>query len=709
MTCNDNATEYCGAGNRLNVYQKNGTYIPSTSSSGVSSTSLSAGSTTAPVSAPTSTSGPQIKQVVSNNWAFQGCYTEGTNARALANITYASDSMTLESCAAFCVGNSMFGVEYSRECYCANSLSTGSVLATTQADCSMTCKGDGTEYCGAGNRLQLYAFNAAASASNSSTSSSLPTSTSPSSSASRPTSSSSSLFSSLSGSSSSSSTSTSLPISSSSSAISSASTSTSSQVTTSSSTSTAPTGPTIVPSAGLYNYMGCYTEGTSGRAFSQLYANDSNTIAWCAQQCSAYTYFGAEYGRECWCGNSFGTGSTLTTASDCSMTCGGDKTAYCGAGNRLSVYIKNGTAGSVLSSFSVVLSSSSSSQISSSIASSSTSTQVPTTTSASSSSSSQPSTTSLSSSSSPTTTSPTTSAQTAPAIKPTIGAYAYKGCYTEATNMRALSVSSNVNYTSMTLENCAKFCSGSTMWGVEYGGECYCGSSLNPGSVVAPDTDCSFACPGSKLEYCGAGNRLSVYSLSPVGVGAISSSQSSSIPAQSSTSTSQSSSSNSVLPTSTSQGSSSPALSAATSQSATSTAQSTSTSSTSTSSSSPAQPTPTGPVVSQGNINFTYYSCVSEPSSGRLLSTQVENNGTYMTIEKCLSDCYNYAYAGVEYGRECWCGNTLNTAPGFKNTTDSDCSFTCPGNSTEFCGAGNRLNLYWFDAVKAKSNGALGS
>lgn len=701
MTCNGNATEYCGAGNRLNVYQKNGTYIPTTSSSAASSTSSSAGSTTAPISVPTSTSGPQIKQIVSSNWAFRGCYTEGTNARALANITYASDSMTLESCAAFCVGNSMFGVEYARECYCANTLSTGSVLATTQADCSMTCKGDGTEYCGAGNRLQLYAFNAATS--NSSTSSSRPTSTSSSLSISTSTSSSSSISGSLSTS------------SSSSTILSSAPTSTSSQVPTSSSSTSAPTGPTIVPSTGLYNYMGCYTEGTPGRAFSQLYANDSNTIAWCAQQCSAYTYFGAEYGRECWCGNSFGTGSTLTKDSDCSMTCGGDKTAYCGAGNRLSVYVKNGTSVNALSSSSVVLSSSSSSQISISSSISSTTSQIPTsststqapTTSISSSSSSQSSTTSLGSSSSTSLTSSATSTQTAPAIKPTIGAYTYKGCYTEATNMRALSVSSNVNYTSMTLENCATFCSGSTMWGVEYGGECYCGNFLNPGSVVAPNTDCSFACPGSKLEYCGAGNRLSVYSLSPVGVGSSSSSQSSSSSTQS-TSTSQSSSSSKIQSTLTSQSTSSSVLSSTTSQTTTSTVQSISTSSTSASSSSSstssAQPTPTGPFVSQGNVNFTYYSCVSEPSSGRLLSTQVENNGTYMTIEKCLSNCYNYAYAGVEYGRECWCGNTLNTAPGFMNTTDSDCSFTCPGNSTEFCGAGNRLNLYWFDAAKAKMN-----
>jgi hypothetical protein len=124
----------------------------------------------------------------------------------------------------------------------------------------------------------------------------------------------------------------------------------------------------------------------------------------------------------------------------------------------------------------------------------------------------------------------------------------------------------------------------------------------------------------------------------------------------------------------------------------------------------PAPPVYTGPpVASTGNANFSYYNCVSEPSSGRLFSSIIENNGTAMTIEKCLTDCYMYTYAGVEYGRECWCGNTLNlvgdtgAVPG-ANVSDSQCSFTCPGNSSEFCGAGGTMSLYWFDSKKAAFN-----
>ena len=41
----------------------------------------------------------------------------------------------------------------------------------------------------------------------------------------------------------------------------------------------------------------------------------------------------------------------------------------------------------------------------------------------------------------------------------------------------------------------------------------YCGDSFNAGSVPAPggSNDCNMLCSGNNLQYCGAGNRLSVY------------------------------------------------------------------------------------------------------------------------------------------------------------------------------------------------------
>jgi len=115
-------------------------------------------------------------------------------------------------------------------------------------------------------------------------------------------------------------------------------------------------------------------------------------------------------------------------------------------------------------------------------------------------------------------------------------------------------------------------------------------------------------------------------------------------------------------------------------------------------------------VVSQGNSNYSYYACASEPQVGRLLPSQILNDGDAMTIKACLAVCDGFQYIGVEYGRECWCGNVLNTAANggtpTANLSDASCNFKCPGNSSEFCGAGSKMNLYWYDDAKAKKNAA---
>ncbi len=66
----------------------------------------------------------------------------------------------------------------------------------------------------------------------------------------------------------------------------------------------------------------------------------------------------------------------------------------------------------------------------------------------------------------------------------------------------------------MTIDVCAAYCItslGYTFFGVEYGGECYCGNEFATGSVAAPAGDCNMSCPGDATKMCGAGNRLSVY------------------------------------------------------------------------------------------------------------------------------------------------------------------------------------------------------
>ncbi|EHK98023.1 putative fungistatic metabolite [Glarea lozoyensis 74030] len=100
----------------------------------------------------------------------------------------------------------------------------------------------------------------------------------------------------------------------------------------------------------------------------------------------------------------------------------------------------------------------------------------------------------------------------------TAGPYTRIGCYTEGNGTRALSGAQDINYASQTVEKCATFCAAGSyaVMGVEYGGECYCGSAASfaaSGSTLAPDTDCNMLCAGSPAEFCGAGNRLDTYQI----------------------------------------------------------------------------------------------------------------------------------------------------------------------------------------------------
>jgi hypothetical protein len=85
-------------------------------------------------------------------------------------------------------------------------------------------------------------------------------------------------------------------------------------------------------------------------------------------------------------------------------------------------------------------------------------------------------------------------------------------------------------------------------------------------------------------------------------------------------------------------------------------------------------------------------SSISDNNGGRTLSNQVAVSSN--TIEACTSACYNagYVFAGAEYSDECWCGTSIEA--GGAPASASDCGMLCSGNSSEYCGGPNRLNLY---------------
>ncbi|KAL8931128.1 MAG: hypothetical protein Q9208_000232 [Pyrenodesmia sp. 3 TL-2023] len=322
---------------------------------------------------PTSGTPQTVKQV--GNYNYLGCYSETTQGRALSDKIppIPATGTTLEYCQTACQGYQYFGVEFANECYCGNTINAGSVAqASDDVDingCSMLCGGNQTQYCGGANRIEMYGLNASIP---------VPTST-----PTNPT------------------------------------------------TPTTPTGgPSNAASIGAWDYLGCYTEATAGRALSgKLNPVPGATLTnkLCAAACSGFNYFGTEYSGECYCGDTLGAGAVLATDGGCSMTCNGNASEYCGGPNRLTMYKLNTT---------------------------STFTSTATGTGA----------TSTTASASATATVPA-----GPAIKSSISTWSYHGCMTEATNGRALSGLLNpVGGATLTLEKCAAACAGYTYFGTEY-------------------------------------------------------------------------------------------------------------------------------------------------------------------------------------------------------------------------------------------------
>ncbi|KAI3391378.1 hypothetical protein diail_7464, partial [Diaporthe ilicicola] len=107
-----------------------------------------------------------------------------------------------------------------------------------------------------------------------------------------------------------------------------------------------------------------------------------------------------------------------------------------------------------------------------------------------------------------------------------------------------------------------------------------------------------------------------------------------------------------------------------------------------------------------------YLGCASEASSSRALQGS-STSGPGMTVDACAAFVQKgnsgagYKYFGLEYGSECYVGNTL--MPSSKILTDSSdppsrsCNMKCSGNDSEICGAGDLLSLYYNPKYTANS------
>ncbi|KAK9423053.1 putative WSC domain-containing protein [Seiridium unicorne] len=101
----------------------------------------------------------------------------------------------------------------------------------------------------------------------------------------------------------------------------------------------------------------------------------------------------------------------------------------------------------------------------------------------------------------------------------------------------------------------------------------------------------------------------------------------------------------------------------------------------------------------------SYVGCASEIQNGRALPLKPTSDAK-MTISMCLASCSSNGYpvAGLEYGRECWCGNALDAGVKLEAGVKGACGMPCAGDQSQTCGGPSLLSVYRNNTLRAASS-----
>ena len=93
-------------------------------------------------------------------WTYSGCFSDSASTRALTGINLANlgrDNVTSTGCINYCAaqGFTIAGTEWSSQCFCGDSLASGSV-ALAESQCAMPCIADASEICGGSLSLSIF-------------------------------------------------------------------------------------------------------------------------------------------------------------------------------------------------------------------------------------------------------------------------------------------------------------------------------------------------------------------------------------------------------------------------------------------------------------------------------------------------------------------------------------------------------------------------
>jgi len=153
-------------------------------------------------------------------------------------------------------------------------------------------------------------------------------------------------------------------------------------------------------------------------------------------------------------------------------------------------------------------------------------------------------------------------------------------------------------------DNCRSYCAanGFDYAGVQFWTQCFCGNDAPPSDRLRDASECNAACPGDASQMCGQSWRMNIYTSQPTG------------------------------------------------------------------------------------------QCYSDGGS-RLLD-HFEDLGSDNSPASCRHYCAanGFDYAGVQLSSQCFCGN--DAPPSDRLRAASECNATCPGDASQMCGQGWRMNIY---------------
>ncbi|KAI0697984.1 copper radical oxidase [Cytidiella melzeri] len=227
---------------------------------------------------------------------------------------------------------------------------------------------------------------------------------------------------------------------------------------------TPPPPPSTVASVGLWESLGCYSDGAPRTLTVTMDPTGPNSIETCTASCfnAGYPLAGTEFADECYCGLTISNGGAPTSLGDCDMPCTGNSSEFCGGPNRLNMYNFTGTLPHG---------------------------PVP-----------------------PVGGGGNNNAPVSPVLTGLPSNFSYVGCYVDNAFGRIFNTEIPDNQ-NLTIQGCVETCVSQnfTVAGTEFGVQCFCGTELVNGAVPAID-GCSMGCGGNATEACGGPNQLSVYS-----------------------------------------------------------------------------------------------------------------------------------------------------------------------------------------------------